>query len=211
MDIAIPIAGKQTPVKVEFKDMGNYICRHGFKGGKPFATVSDYLSDAPPGVVEDLLTFMFSGKKGAPTIFEDYVSSEGFILAKRPVFLGRGSFTCTSEGNFRSLSESVQRLYDAGLVEESDISNTYITWTKRKTKRVLGRCHWMFRVISISPILDSDGISEECLDFVVYHEFLHIRQGLLTGKRHHTAAFRREERQFPDYERIQKELARIGS
>ena len=199
----------QLRVQYEFKDIGFYVCRCSIRNGSGYASVTDYLADAPPGIVEDLLGFMFGGKKGNPGLYEEYVSSDEFIQAKRPEYLARGSFTCTSEGKYRSLSDSVQRLFDAGFLDESDMRNTYITWTKRKTKRILGRCHSMFRVISISPILDSPDVREECLDFVVYHEFLHIRQGLRTGKRHHDTSFRLQERAFPGYGKIQEELSRL--
>jgi hypothetical protein len=211
MEIDVRISGKKTPVRVDFEDTGSRICRYGVEGGKRFAALSDYLSDSPPEVVEDILACLFSGKKTSPDIFREYVSSDEFILAKRPLFLERGGFTCTSEGDFRSLSDSAQRLYDSGLLGADDFSNTYITWTKRKTRRVLGRCYPMFRVISISPILDSGSVPEDCLDFVVYHEFLHIRQGLMFGRRYHNTDFRRQEREFPGYDSIQKVLSRLGS
>ena len=83
----------------------------------------------------------------------------------------------------------------------------YLTWTRRPSVSVLGTCHSIFRVISISKALDTDSLPPDCLDFVMYHEFLHVRQGVRIGKRKHDSDFRREEQGFPGYERIKRDLA----
>ena len=83
----------------------------------------------------------------------------------------------TTAGTCRDLSESVQRLLDAGLLSESDVGNSYMSWTRRGALRRMGFCSTMFRVVGISSVLDSQEVPDHVVDYVVYHECLHLRQG----------------------------------
>ncbi len=174
-------------------------------------TITSYLEDAPPEVIDDIVRFVVDRKTGfRPVHFEEYIATDEFILSKRPLFLEQSKrFKCASEGEFRSLSDSVQRLYDSGLLDEDDLQNTYITWSKRRAVRTLGVCYAMFRVIAITPALDTLDLPEDCLDFVVYHEFLHLRVGVKIGKRNHNRTFREQERMFPDYKRVDRDLQKL--
>ncbi len=205
------MAGSLVKVEYEFGDVGSNLYRGTISRNVMHMVITDNLEDAPPEVIEDLIRYAAERKTGyRPVHFEEYIASEEFILNKRPLFLEKSKrFKCASEGEFRSLSDSVQRLYDSGLLDENDLQNTYITWSKRRAIRTLGVCYAMYRVISISPALDSLDVPEDCLDFVVYHEFLHLRVGVKIGKRNHNKCFRDQERMFPDYERVNRDLVKL--
>ncbi len=203
-------AGNESrDVEVIFEKTGNSVCRYK-AGKKPFVAVSDYLEDAPQDVIRDLVKFLFGKNGPCPAKFEEYVSSDAFVNAKRPLFLSRSrKFRYTAEGSVYNLHDSVRRLLDSGLVTESDVRNVYFTWTVRSAVRLLGTCYSMFRVISVSSALDSEDVPETHLDYVVYHEILHIRQGFHMKKIHHDAAFRIQENRYPDCRRIREELSRL--
>ncbi len=162
-------------------------------------------------MIDDVVRYAQSGGSGPrPQLLVMYSATDEFILAKRPLFLERCKrFKLASDGEYRDLSDSVQRLLDSGLLTEDDLQNTYITWSKRRAVRTLGVCYALYRVISISPALDSPDVPLECLDFVVYHEFLHLRVGVKIGGRNHNQAFRSMERMYPDYDRVVSELRKI--
>ncbi|MGH9960183.1 MAG: hypothetical protein ACREBC_24180, partial [Pyrinomonadaceae bacterium] len=61
--------------------------------------------------------------------------------------------------------------------------------------------------------LDTPEIPEQFVEFILYHEMLHIKHParLINGRRYyHTSAFRNDERRFPHYVDAQKWLERIA-
>ncbi len=107
--------------------------------------------------------------------------------------------------------DSVERLLECGLITETDISNSYISWASSMAKYKFGLCNQTFRVISINPVLDSDDVPDTVVDYVVYHEILHLRQDRSKNSRPHNAKFRSWEHLYPDYEAAQAFLRNIYS
>ncbi|MBO4348534.1 MAG: M48 family metallopeptidase [Candidatus Methanomethylophilaceae archaeon] len=205
------MAQKYRNVEYGFGDIGSALYRGTVGKDGIRLVITRYLEDAPQEVIDDVIRFLLDRKGGyRPERFEEYIATDEFILSKRPLFLEESrKFKCTSEGEFRSLADSAQRLLDSGLLDAEDLQNTYITWSKRRAVRTLGVCYAMFRVISITPALDTLDVPEQCLDFVVYHEFLHLRVGVRIGKRNHNKSFRDQERMFPNHEEVEKELRKL--
>ena len=85
----------------------------------------------------------------------------------------------------------------------------HMKWGRRSTTRLATYNHHI-DTITVSSVLQG---YEELLDFVVYHELLHKKlqyHSSCKRVRHHTAQFRKLERQFPGAERLEKELQRLG-
>ena len=62
-------------------------------------------------------------------------------------------------------------------------------------------------IVAISSIFDDPKVPEELLDYVVFHECLHLRQGYRPfNRRPHDAEFQRQERMFPRYEEMESQL-----
>ena len=162
--------------------------------------VSDYLDDAPDIVVEQFLkgasTYIFGGRHVFSGEYMDYMRSEDFILRKRPVYFKRSRrLTRSDTGKYRNLYDSVQRLLDKGLLTDPDIDNTIFSWTTGSNRTKLGYCAQMFRIVVISSVFDDPSVPEELLDYVVFHECLHLRQGYRPfNRRPHDAEFQRQER-----------------
>jgi len=179
--------------------------------------VSDYLEDAPAealdAFVEGAVSRILDGRRRKPfgEAYTDYVTSDDFVLSKRPVYLRRSrNLAMTETGNFRSIADSVNRLYDMGLLRDSDIDNAVITWTKKPNYNRVGYCSTMFRVVTISSVLDSPDFSEHALDEVVYHECMHLRQGYRPfDPNPHDAEFHRNMKLFPGYDEAEEEIRRI--
>ena len=174
--------------------------------------VSDYLDDAPDIVIEQFLkgasTYIFGGRHIFGDDYLRYMRSEDFILRKRPVYFKRcRRLTRSDMGEHRNLFDSVQRLLDMGLLDARDIDNTVFSWTTGSNRTKLGYCAQMFRIVVISSIFDDPKVPEELLDYVVFHECLHLRQGYRPfNRRPHDAEFQRQERMFPRYEEMESQL-----
>ena len=173
------------------------------RGGGLDAKVSDYLYDAPEHVLFDLgrniaLRSKTRKRLDYPASVVNHVTSEEFVLEKRPIYLSRSRIiTNRVSGSHHDLSDSLQRLYDQGLICDADIDNSYLSWARNPTYNRLGFCNTMFRVIGISPIMDHPDVPGYVIDFVLYHECLHLRHGWVQGNRVHTKEFRRLERLHP--------------
>ncbi len=88
-------------------------------------------------------------------------------------------------------------------------SNTVeIAWSRRILKRLMGK--WIENpplfpnLILINRLLDTPEVPQYYIEFLVFHELLH--EAIPAHRRkgqwvHHSAEFRRREREFPDYRR----------
>jgi len=79
----------------------------------------------------------------------------------------------------------------------------------RKTARkiFLGNCRLKTRIIVINPLLDSQDIPSYFLEFIIYHEMLHLFLGFeeKNGRRYaHTSTFRALEKRFEYYEKAKE-------
>lgn len=82
-----------------------------------------------------------------------------------------------------------------------------LTWSARKTYRILGHHDATHKTIVISKSLDSPTVPKFIVEYIVFHEMLHIYHPakIINGRRyHHTPTFRRNERKFKYYEEAEK-------
>lgn len=178
--------------------------------------ISDYIDSAPEDVIfetiVDIVSTIVRGKpKNGYGKLMEYTATDRFLDLKRPIYLERnGIISDTDAGRARSLCDSVERLYDAGLLRESDLDNTVLRWGSRFTYRLLGRCNSMFRIVFISPILDTCELSDRAVDSVVYHEYMHIRcRSVPFSGIHHGPDFKRELGKYPWLKEADSEIERF--
>ncbi|MCL1811813.1 MAG: M48 family metallopeptidase [Methanomassiliicoccaceae archaeon] len=178
--------------------------------------ISDYLIDAPDDVVRDFSSMIIGtivNKKPAyGKAYLDWVRSDEYINGKRKIYLRRSrNLTGSMEGNERDLADSLDRLLDSGLLTPPNISNSFFSWTKIPNVRKVGFCSPMMRVVGVSSSLDDVSVPEFVLDYVVYHESLHLAQGYRPGQRSHDKKFRIDERRYPRYEEAESYLRSFWS
>ncbi len=86
-----------------------------------------------------------------------------------------------------------------------------LTWSAKKTYRILGHHDATHSHIAISRSLDTSDTPLYVVEYVVYHEMLHIHHPTkhVNGRRYnHTAAFKRDERKFAYYEEAERWVER---
>ncbi|MEP6717873.1 MAG: SprT-like domain-containing protein [bacterium] len=89
---------------------------------------------------------------------------------------------------------------------ESALPKPTITWSQRRTRSILGHHDRVHETITISKSLDSPQVPEWFVEFILYHEMLHIKHAakVINGRRYyHTEAFRLDEKRFAKYEAAQ--------
>jgi hypothetical protein len=167
------------------------------------------LLQAPPEVLRALKRFLVSRRKTDWRVVCAFL--QGAPRESRPVRDDR----LRTRGSIYDLQAILEQVNAAHF---PDPSPCRITWGKagskprRRHRRHIayGSYHREPGVIRIHPLLDHASVPAEFVAFIVYHERLHALLGAESrGSRqcHHTATFRRMERQYPGYDRLQ-ELAR---
>jgi predicted metal-dependent hydrolase len=104
--------------------------------------------------------------------------------------------------------ERLNRLYFDGQLEKPTL-----TWSQRRTRRILGHHDSVHDTIVISKTLDARDVPSWFVEYILFHEMLHIKHParLIDGRRYyHTNAFRAEEQRFPRYREAQEWLERIA-
>ncbi len=115
----------------------------------------------------------------------------------------------TSKGHVYDLDEifaTMNRVYFDGAIKKP-----VLTWSANKTYRILGHHDAAHDHIAISRSLDSADVPRYVVEYVVYHEMLHIAHPTkhVNGRRYnHTPAFRRDERKFSHFHEAERWIER---
>ncbi len=186
------------------------------RDGKIFVRIGEICRDMPPTPHKGL-AYILVGKllgkrqpKGAREVYSRYIKSpeirEKATHSKRT--RGRKVVT-TSKGSVYDLDEIFETLneqYFAG-----SIAKPALTWSANKTYRILGHHDATHEHIAISRSLDAVSVPRYVVEYVVFHEMLHIHHPTkhVNGRRYnHTAAFKRDERKFRYFEQAEKWIER---
>jgi hypothetical protein len=89
-----------------------------------------------------------------------------------------------------------------------------MTWSGRHSLRSLGHYDPAHNTIVVSRIFDRAAVPRFAIDYLVYHEMLHLRHPVkLRGSRRvvHPPAFQEEEKRFPELEPAKQFLKHLGT
>ncbi|CAN5528400.1 SprT-like domain-containing protein [soil metagenome] len=135
---------------------------------------------------------------GAREVYSAYIKSEPIRLKASANKRERGrKVVTTSKGSVYDLDEifaDLNRRYFEGQIPEPAL-----TWSANKTYRILGHHDANHDHIAISKSLDSRDVPRYVVEYVVFHEMLHIFHPTkhINGRRYnHTPAFKRDEKNF---------------
>ena len=188
------------------------------RSGRVLARVSDLLTNAPDEVQQSLAFVLVAKLLRQPVppaplaVYRAYASQPQLlrVTETRRREAGRKVIT-TPQGSFYNLEllfQKLNRRYFAGALPKPTLS-----WSQRQTSRIFGHHDGTHETIVISRTLDANDVPDWVVEFVLYHEMLHIKHPVrvVKGRRHiHTAAFRADERLFPQYAPAQAWLEQIA-
>ncbi len=172
------------------------------QGDQAVFTLNSAFAEAPEDAVRGIAGILFARLEGkresiVPQAWRN--ASRGFLNDRPAKATGRKHIEPV--GAHRSLLESYLRVaLDMELVLPQVPK---LSWSQRVAGHRFGHWDADHNVIVISQILDDPEVPEFVLDYVVYHELLHIlhpvRMGSGSRRIVHSAAFRRDERKFPQW------------
>jgi hypothetical protein len=180
--------------------------------------VSDLFVDAPQPVIQALAVILLAKlyrRHVAGDIHDTYrrfvVRSEVQERARiARTERGRAPRPARPRGRWQNLEDRFERLnaaYFAGTLERPRL-----TWSRTKSRRILGRYDSTHRTIFVSLLFDSQHIPDFVLDYVLYHEMLHIKHPSRAENCRlvaHTPEFRAEEKRFEAYRKATEWIKRI--
>lgn len=163
------------------------------------------------------LAYILAGKllrkkipAGAREVYSVYVKSE--VIRERASAnkreRGRKVVT-TSKGSTYDLDEifaAVNRQYF-----NNSIPKPALTWSAKKTYRILGHHDATHEHVAISRSLDAADVPRYVVEYVVFHEMLHIAHPTrhINGRRYnHTTAFKRDEAKFAYFHEAERWIER---
>ncbi len=189
------------------------------RNGRVYARVSDVLSESPPNVLFALACILVAKlyrvktRKEHERVYHEYATSPLVLDATETTRRNRGykiltsplGRTCNLEEAFAELNER----YFGGALKRPVLS-----WSQGRTRRVLGHHDHVHDTITISQTLDSPRVPRFVVEYVLYHEMLHIKHSpRAVGGRtiYHGREFRDDERRFERFDEALKFLEQIAS
>jgi hypothetical protein len=187
------------------------------RDGQIFIRISDLFVDAPVEVllaIGKILLAKINNKnisKKDKKIYDRYINSDALQKKASTMMEKRKRSLPIITGTHYNLHDSFHRVNVTYF--HNGMEKPVLTWSTRKAKRTLGKYDPQRDAVIISRTLDSPAIPEEFLDFIMYHELLHKKHGILnTGSRRrvHTRAFKKDERKFENYEKMKAFLRTVS-
>jgi len=187
------------------------------RNGAVKVRVSDLLAEASPLVLEALAEILLA------RVFHRRPSREArecyLAYTFRPAMRTRIDATRRERGSKRLLParghhhdleeifHELNRRFFHGQIPPSRLG-----WSRQYSRRILGHYDSGHGTIIISRKLDSPSVPRYLVEYVVYHEMLHIRFPVeRRGQRRvvHSREFREAEKKFPQYELACRQLKHI--
>lgn len=186
------------------------------RNGEIFVRIGDICLDMPMFSHKGL-AYILVGKllrktivAGADEMYDAYIKSD--FIQKKAVESKRKrgrKVVTTTKGSVYDLDEvfeTVNARYFGNALPKPKL-----TWSPKKTYRILGHHDATHNQITISQSLDSAETPRYIVEYVMFHEMLHVAHPTKTvnGRRYfHTPEFRRDEKRFAHYDDAERWIER---
>jgi len=192
-------------IVVQFRRFTNLTSNIRLTQGKLLVKISDLLEGAPPQIQESLAYILLSKLFRQPPpakmlhAYKIYLSR---VEVRRTVHLvrqtrGRKVFTAPQGEHFDlvAIFEDLNLRFFHGLMARPDLG-----WSVKRSRSILGHYDPSHNAIVLSKVLDQDSVPPYVVEYVMYHEMLHLRHPVEhkgASRRIHTRDFQRAEKEFP--------------
>jgi hypothetical protein len=204
-------------VEIAWRKYANVNSSVRWEQGRLSLKISDLLQSSPPAVLE-ALAFILLGKMFRKPVSKAHVHRYNLYLNRRDVrrdmhlvrqIRGR-KFVSGPQGQFYDLAQifvDLNRRYFDGMMAAPQLG-----WSRTRNKRLLGHFDPSHNAIIISRIFDRENVERLALEFVMYHEMLHLRFPTeYHGARRciHTPEFKAAEKKFVGWKLAAELLKRL--
>ena len=210
----------RTPLpalRVEYCRFANADSFIRLENGRLHVRISDLLEGAPAPVTEALAHILLGKLYRKPVArmyshrYRLYLNRRDFRRQAQLVRQIRGrKFISGPQGEHRNLEEVFERLNR--LLFDGLLGRPLLGWTRRASRTLLGHFDPSHNAIVINRVLDRSGVPPLALEYVMFHEMLHLRYPVDHNgarRRVHTREFREAERKFPQLKDAKEVLKRL--
>jgi hypothetical protein len=197
-----------------YADINNVIR---MRAGRLEVGLSDMLEGSPPPVLEAIAFILISKlyRKPIPekfqTRYRQFVNRRSVRDQAHVIRRVRGrKWIGESAGRYFHLEEVFEDInlrYFGGMM-----ARPVLSWSRSASRTLLGHFDASHNAIIISRIFDQPHTRQCLVDYIMYHEMLHLKYPVQhRGSRRcvHSAAFRAEEQRFPQYDQVKECLKRL--
>ena len=207
---------KPAPIHVSFYPYTSINHTIRLRNGEIFVRIGDICSEMPM-LSHKGLAYILVGKllrkkivAGADEMYSAYAKSDFMQKKAAENKRSRGrKVVTTSKGAIYDLDEifaAVNSRYFGNALPKPGL-----TWSAKKTYRILGHHDPTHNQITISQSLDSFETPRYIVEYVMFHEMLHVAHPAkkINGRRYyHTPEFRRDEQRFAHYDDAERWIER---
>ncbi len=205
------------PLAVEYKAFANADSHVRLENGRIEVKITDLLAQAPPHVTEALAHILL-GKLYRKPAAPQYDHRYRLYLNRKDVrhkidesrrTRGR-KHHLPAQGevhNLEEIFESLNQTHFGGMMVRPSLG-----WSHVRSRTRLGHFDPSHGMIIISRLFDDPKAPKLALEYVMYHEMLHLHYPVLhTGTRRcvHSKDFKAHEKQFPQFEEAKKLLKKM--
>ena len=205
------------PIRVEFRPFTNLSSRIRLREGRIIVRISDLLREAPEPVIESLLGILLAKlyRKPIPVVYQQcyrtFVNGEELRQELGTIRQARGRKQVAGP---QGICYHLDEVFDAVNAEHfaGAVPRPQLGWSRQYSRTLLGQYDPHHHLIVLSRLLDHPRVPRLVVDFVMYHEMLHIQIPITqTGARRtiHPPEFREAERRFPGYAEAKAFLKRL--
>lgn len=204
-------------ISIEFCRFANADCFIRLENGSIHARISDLFEGAPAPVME-ALAFILLGKLFRRPVARIYSHRYRLYLNRKDMrrrmhlvrqIRGR-KFLSGARGQYHDLNEIFDGLnhrYFHGL-----LGRPLLGWSRRVSRSMLGHFDPSHNAIIISRIFDTPAVPPLALEYVMFHEMLHLRYPVDHNgarRRVHTREFREAEKEFEGLKEAKEMLKKL--
>ena len=201
-------------LEIEFFSFANINNTIRLREGRLLVRLSDLLEGAPETIIQAIAHILLAKMYRKPidrshaARYRRYVSSHHMTAKAHLVRQVRGRKRIASpQGRVYDLDAMFEELnfrFFHGL-----LARPQMTWSSEDARNRLGHYDPAHNAIVISRVFDHSRVPRYALEYIVYHEMLHLKHPVrLKGSRRcvHSSEFQAEERQFPQLDAAKKFL-----
>jgi predicted metal-dependent hydrolase len=205
------------PMKIEFFAFANVNNTIRLREGELLVRLSDLLEGAPEPVLRAIAHILLAKMYRKPiarahaTRYRKYIHSHEIREKAHLLRQVRGRKRMASaKGKYYDLDAVFEELnvrFFGGMQARPQMS-----WSQGRARNLLGHYDPAHNAIVVSRIFDHPRVPRYAVEYIVYHEMLHLRHPVkLNGSRRcvHSAEFRDEEKLFPQLEAAQRFLRHL--
>ena len=205
------------PFDIRFRKFVSLNTTIRLREGQLLVRLSDLLEAAPPSVHEAIAHILLAKlyrkpvERGHADRYRRYTSSEAVSRQAEHTRQTRGRKQIHSAQGHRfdldEVFETVNRRFFHGL-----LGRPVLTWSAHAARRLLGHYDAAHNTIVVSRIFDRPEVPRYAIEYLMYHEMLHLRHPVkVRGGRRcvHSREFQADERLFPELEQAKAFLKRL--